>query len=329
MSVTDGRGVGVELADWLDVRGRAELAAWAEEQGFTGAYMAEVTDPDVFVTLAVAATRTTRIRLAPLVAQIGPRSAPQLASSAASVAAVAPGRFVLGIGVSSAAIVEGWHGVPWSQPLARARETVAAVRSILAGERTDLDGAQVRSRGFGLALPPAVAPPIFLAAANRRMLEVAGEVADGAMLTFLPVASAAGVVATIRDAAAAAGRPAPEVVLSIMAEVTDDRAAGLARLREVLLFYASVPAYRAYWSGLGFPEEMERAGAAFARRDKDGVRAALTDELVDAITLVGTATEVRDRLGRYLDAGIDSPAVAAMDRATATETLLAVAPGRR
>lgn len=323
-----GRGIGVELFEWLDIRARAEQARWAEEQGYAGVYMAEVTDPDVFVTLGVVGAATQTIRLAPLVAQIGPRSAPLLASSAAAVADVAPGRMVLGVGVSSEAIVTGWHGVEWSQPLVRARETVETVRTILAGGRTDIAGQQVRSKGFALARPPASPPPVFLGAANTGMLRVAGEVADGAMLTFLPVGHAAEVVGVVRDAATAAGRPMPEIVLSIMCEVTDDAKAARARIREIMLFYVSVPAYRRYLGGLGFAEEMQEAGDAFARRDKEAVRRAVTDELVDAIALIGTATEVRDRLEQYLDAGVDSPALAAMDPATALDTLRVLAPGR-
>lgn len=323
----DGQGVGVELFEWLDVRGRAEQARWAEEQGFRGVYMAEVSDPDVFVTLAAAGMVTERIRLAPLVAQIGPRTAPLLASSAASVAAVAPGRFVLGIGVSSAAIVEGWHGVPWSQPLVRARETVETVRAILAGERTDVAGAQVRSKGFSLARPVTPPPPVFLGAANDGMLRVAGSVADGVMLTFLPVDRAAEVVGVVAAAAAAAGRPRPEVVLSIMCEVTDDVSAARARLREVMLFYVSVPAYRRYLGRLGFEEEMAAAGEAFGRRDREAVRSAVTDRLIDAIALVGSRQHVKARLEQFADAGVDSPALAVMNPAAAHDTLRQLAPG--
>jgi probable F420-dependent oxidoreductase len=252
-----------------------------------------------------------------------------MASSAAAVANVAPGRFVLGLGVSSAAIVDGWHGVPWSQPLVRARESVIAIRSILAGGRTDLAGEQVRSKGFALAMPPDPAPPIFLAAANPGMIRVAAEVADGVMLTFLPVERAAEVVAAIRTAALAVDRPQPEVVLSIMCEVTDDAHRARRRLREVMLFYVSVPAYRRYLSGLGYGEEMAAAEAAFAARDRAAARLAVTDALIDSISLIGTAAQVRDRLEQYLDAGIDSPAVAAMDRDTAYDTLRALAPGPR
>jgi probable F420-dependent oxidoreductase len=327
--MTGGRGVGVELFEWLDVRGRAEMAQWAEERGFHGAYMAEVTDPDVFVTLGVVGAATKRIRLAPLVAQIGPRSVPMIASSASAVANVAPGRLVLGVGVSSAAIVDGWHGVPWSQPLVRARETVSVLRSILAGERTDVAGEQVRTKGFALAMPPDPPPPIFLAAANPKMLHVAGEVADGVMLTFLPVQRAHEVVDAVRAAATDAGRPKPEVVLSVMCEVTDEPDRAVARLREIMLFYVSVPAYRAYLSRLGFGEEMAAAEAAVGRRDKAAVRAAVTDELIDSISIIGSAHQVRERLEQYLDAGVDSPALAAMDRATAYDTLRAFAPVER
>ena len=112
--------MGLELNDWLPMGERVELARWAEDHGFTDAYVAEITDPDAFVTCALAVSATARIRLGTCIVQIGPRTAPMLASGAAAVDAAGPGRFALGIGVSSAAIVSGWHGLTFDHLLTRA-----------------------------------------------------------------------------------------------------------------------------------------------------------------------------------------------------------------
>ena len=90
----------------------------------------------------------------------------------------------------------------------------------------------------------------------------------------------------------------------------------------------SSPNYRAAFASYGFEQEMADAAAAFERRDRAGVLAAVTDELADSITLVGTEGQIRERLQRYIDAGVTSPSVCALDRARQVQSLLAFAPGR-
>ena len=324
----DAPRMGLELNDWLPMGERIELARWAEDHGFTDAYVAEITDPDAFVTCALAVSATARIRLGTCIVQIGPRTAPMLASGAAAVDAAGPGRFALGIGVSSAAIVSGWHGLTFDHLLTRARETVETIRTVLSGERTDIAGGQVQSKGFRLAFPPPTPPPIHLAALNSGMLRLAGEVADGVWLNFVPVQCIDRVVATIREGAELSGRPPPEILLSILCDLTDDTATSLAQVRDILAFYVSSPNYRAAFASYGFEQEMADAAAAFERRDRAGVLAAVTDELADSITLVGTEGQIRERLQRYIDAGVTSPSVCALDRARQVQSLLAFAPGR-
>ena len=89
----------------------------------------------------------------------------------------------------------------------------------------------------------------------------------------------------------------------------------------------SSPNYRAAFASYGFEQEMADAAAAFANRDKPGVLAAISDELADSIALVGSEGEVRERLTRYVDAGVTSPSVCALDRSRQLESLLPFAPG--
>ncbi len=219
--------------------------------------MADITDPDAFVTCAMAVSATTRMRLGTCIIQIGPRTAPMLASGAAAVDSLGPGRFALGIGVSSEAIISGWHGSDFARPLERARETVVAVRKLLSGERSNEAGGQVRSKGFRLAFPPPEPSPIHLAALNATMLALAGEVADGVWLNYVPVDRIGTVVGIVRDAAAAAGCAQPEVLHSILCDVSDDTARSRAEIRELLTFYVLLPE---------LPSRVPRLGTASSRR---------------------------------------------------------------
>jgi alkanesulfonate monooxygenase SsuD/methylene tetrahydromethanopterin reductase-like flavin-dependent oxidoreductase (luciferase family) len=146
------------------------------------------------------------VRLGTGIVSVFTRGPAVLAQQAAALADASRGRFVLGLGASSDVIVSRWNGIPFERPLARVRDTVAALRPVLAGERGP--------GGFKLEQAPASEVPIYLAALRDRMLELAGEVADGAFVNFLPLSAVEHVVAKIRDGEAAGGKEPGEVVSS-------------------------------------------------------------------------------------------------------------------
>jgi probable F420-dependent oxidoreductase len=300
---------GMEVPEWMSPRDKVTWSQRAEERGLDDIFMSEIGDPDALVTGGLVLNATRRVRFATCILQIGPRTVPMLAIGASTLAEAFPGRFALGIGVSSQAIVEGWHGVAWDRPLQRAGQAVQMLRELFAGGRTDHAGAAISSKGFRLNRPPAHPPPIQLAALNEQMLRLAARVADGVWLNFLPRQRAAAVADLIRDEAGRAGRPTPEILLSLPCFMSADPAVAEGKLREMLAFYMASPAYRSAFSWHGFAEEMAAAEAAFNSRRRDELRAAITRELVDSIALVGTPAEVRTRLDTYRQSGITTVSV--------------------
>src|SRR5207253_5929614 len=155
-----------------------ELARLAESTGYDSLWSEESTGYDGFTPLVVAAQNTERVRLATGIVNVYTRGPALLAQSAAALAELSGGRFVLGLGASSNVIVEQWNRIPFEWPLAKVRETVEILRAVLAGERGP----------GGFRLPEAPPPvPIVLAALRERMLRLAGEIADGALAHFLPL----------------------------------------------------------------------------------------------------------------------------------------------
>ncbi len=304
---------GIEAADWLRPTDRVTLAQEAESCGADDIFMAEVGDPDAFVTGGLILNGTSRVRFGTCIAQIGPRSVPMLAAGAATLAWSFPGRFALGIGVSSKVIVERWHGISWEHPLDRAAEAVELARSLLRGETSPGTGRQIRSAGFRLNHPPELPPDIHLAALNEQMMRLAARVADGVWLNYLPWQRAADVVKLISEEAAANDRPTPEILLSLPCYISDDPADAQARVRSMLTFYVTSPDYRKALAWHGFADEMAAAETAFRARDKPALRAAITPELIDSIALIGSAGAVAERLTRYRDAGISTLSVGTED----------------
>src|SRR4051812_18101224 len=150
-----------------------------EDAGYDDVWSAESTEFDGFTPLAVAAEHSERLRLVTGIVNVFTRGPALLAQTAAAMANLAPGRFVLGLGASSNVIVERWNGIPFERPLARVPEPVDSPRGALAGERV--------AGGLRRPSPPAEPVPILLAALRDRMLRLAADKADAVFTNFLPL----------------------------------------------------------------------------------------------------------------------------------------------
>ncbi|WP_146751182.1 LLM class flavin-dependent oxidoreductase, partial [Pseudomonas aeruginosa] len=125
------------------------------------------------------------MRLGTAIANVYTRGPATLASTAAGLADLAPGRFVLGIGAGSQPIVESWNGGKFSRPATRVREMAQFLRAALAGERVVWKGETFTVDGFRLTRVPTQPVPIYVAALREGMLKVAGQVGDGVILNWL------------------------------------------------------------------------------------------------------------------------------------------------
>ena len=289
------------------------VAARAEELGYESLWVADTgAGPDAFVVAAAAALATRRVRVGTAVVPIYTRALPVLAAGAGSCAQLMAGRsFVLGLGVSSETIVEAWGGVPYRRPLTRMRETVGAVRRMLAGERVAFEGKTVRTRGFRLVSPPPAPVPIYVGALMPPMLELAGEVADGVVLNFMPVDAVPRMLAHVRAGAGRAGRDpaALEVVARFQTVVTDDVRTARDAIRQMMGPYFATSVYNRFIGWCGFAEEARAIDAAWRAKDRTGNVAAVTDEMIDRLVIIGPAEHCRARLAEFAAAGVTTPMI--------------------
>jgi probable F420-dependent oxidoreductase len=147
-----------------------EIVAALPDLGYTDAWSAEMNGSDAFTPLALVAHWSTRLRLGTAIAGIYTRGPALLAMNAATLATLAPGRFVLGIGVSSAVIVEQWNGIPLAKPYQRSRDTLRFLRAALAGEKVTEEYETFSVRGFRLEQAPEPPPALALAALRPGMV---------------------------------------------------------------------------------------------------------------------------------------------------------------
>jgi probable F420-dependent oxidoreductase len=308
---TPGTRLGIAISGGPGPAGIVECVALAEQLGYQSAWVAEGHGGDQFATLAACAMRTSQILLGTSITSVFVRTAPTIAMAAATVDDVSGGRFVLGIGSSHKVQVEGEHGVAYAKPLTRVRETVALIRALLRDGRASYAGETVQIDNFELWFAPRRKEiPIYVSAVFPKMTALAGEIADGVLLTRSSLGTAAPTRAALAEGAARVGRdPAGVVVSSLLPTiVADSRAEALAALRPGLAFYAGFfPRYNRLMAEHGFADEAAAIAASWAKGDREGAERAVSDALIDATSVAGTPAECRAKIAAYRDSGIDLP----------------------
>ncbi|MCA9830130.1 MAG: LLM class F420-dependent oxidoreductase [Dehalococcoidia bacterium] len=277
-----------------------------EGLGYRDAWTLETDGSDAFTPLGVVAA-TTGMRLGTATVNVFTRGPATLAQSAASVADIAPGRFVLGIGSGSAPIVETWNGLTFARPALRVREMATFLRQALAGERVVFEGKTFSVNGYRLSRVPSRPVPIHIAALREGMLRVAGEVGDGVTLNWLAATDVPKSVGVVRAAATAAGRDphAIEVVARLMVNVDPPGEEADTFCRRHITSYLTVGVYQQFHRWLG-RTSLEGMWEAWGAGDRRGALAAIPEATVNELIIRGDASERRAHVQQYLDAGVDT-----------------------
>ncbi|HLH47477.1 MAG TPA: LLM class F420-dependent oxidoreductase [Acidimicrobiales bacterium] len=289
----------------LDGVSLAEHRPWLEELatlGYTDLWSSEADGTDAFTPLAVAAAWTPTLRLGTAIVPAYTRGPALLAQSVAALAEAAPGRFAFGIGTSSNVIVESWNGLTFDRPYQRTRDVIRFLRSALSGERVDAAFDTFGVRGFRLARPPSVVPPILVAALRPGMLHLAGREGDGAILNWLAADDVAKAVAEVG--------PGKEIVARIFVCPSSDAATVRAQARRLLAAYLNVPVYAAFHEWLGRGPALRPMWDAWGSGDRKAALAAIPDDVVDDLVLHGTPDQVRAKVAAYVANGVTTPVLA-------------------
>jgi alkanesulfonate monooxygenase SsuD/methylene tetrahydromethanopterin reductase-like flavin-dependent oxidoreductase (luciferase family) len=233
--------------------------------------------------------------------------------AAATVDHLSGGRFILGLGSSHRVQVEGEHGLPYAQPIARLRETVDVVRALVRDGAVTHRGELLQIERFDFwfrPLRPVI--PIYLSGLFRPMLEICGEIAEGAILTWSTLEWARTASAHVAAGARQAGRDPAEIELTTLlgCAVGSDVAEARQRLKPGVALYAGFfPRYNRLLAESGFAEAAAAIRDAWQRGDRARAVQLVPDALVDAVALVGPPARCQERIAQYRDAGITVPIV--------------------
>jgi alkanesulfonate monooxygenase SsuD/methylene tetrahydromethanopterin reductase-like flavin-dependent oxidoreductase (luciferase family) len=212
-----------------------------------------------------------------------------LAQSAAALADASSGRFVLGIGASSPAIVERWNEVPFVKPLSKVRESVQMLRPVLRGERG--------VGGFKLETAPQHEIPIIIAALRDRMVRLAADIGDGLFCNFLPLSGVGHVVEQARGTSEIACR-------FFCLAGPEDAALGMAKW--MFTAYGTTPVYAEFFRALGWAEKLDPMLEAWNAGDRKRALELCPEDLVREIFVFGPPKAMKERLAEFEASGITS-----------------------
>jgi F420-dependent oxidoreductase-like protein len=287
-AVTPGRSLGPAL----------ERARLAEDIGCESVWLSQLpTERDSALVLAAYAAATARVGLGSFVFPIYTRHPTATAQMAATLDELAGGRFRLGIGVSHKVTVEGLWGLRLEHPADAMREYLAIVRTLLVEGSVGFEGEHFTARAAYTA-PRRPDLPILIAALGPRMLELAGELADGVALWMCsPRYIESHVVPRVRAGRERAGRSLDgfEIVAALDASLTTDLEGARAVFRERFQRYAGLPYYRSMLDASGFGEQLARGE--------------ITDAMLHEMAGMGDERAVREAVRRYRDAGATLPLI--------------------
>ncbi len=265
-----------------------EFLGQLRDEGFGRVWMSQLPyEPDLLTVLAVALREVDTIEVASGVVPIQNQHPMQMAQRALTVSLVSGGRFVLGLGMTHAAVTEGMWGIPWDKPVRRLGEFLDGLLPLLAGEPADAVGQTVTTRG-ALMIPGAPRPDVYIAALGPQMLRLAGRRTCGTCTWMTGPKTLGGHVGpTLRQAAAEAGRSEDDVrvVAALPVAVTDDVDAARKQAAEQFAMYGTLPSYRAMLDREGYagPEDAAIIGDEATVADRLAeVRQAGVDEFVGA-----------------------------------------------
>lgn len=324
--------LGLQLGYWgaQPPQGVGELVAAAEDAGFDAIFTAEAWGSDAFTPLAWWGRETSRVRLGTSIVQMSGRTPTSIAMHALTLDHLTGGRVILGMGVSGPQVVEGWYGQPFEKPLARTREVVSIIRKVLAreapvtndGPHHPLPYRGPGSVGLGKPLKPIVHPlradlPIWLGAEGPKNVAQTAEIADGWIPIFYTPKSAAMYQPWLDEGFARPGarrtRADFEISATCHLQVVESAE------QKQMVIDAMKPFVSLYMGGMGAKEQnfhnqvftrmghgelAARVQELYLAGEKDKATALIPDELVDDMHIIGTASEVRERVAQWEETGV-------------------------
>jgi 5,10-methylenetetrahydromethanopterin reductase len=284
-----------------------ELAEKAEKNGFEAVWFAEAWR-ETIVPLTAISMKTKTIKFGSGVGQIFPNNPTTLALQGTNLQELSNGRFIMGLGLSTPFVVENWYGSRYQRPLRQMRETIEVIKGIQtskSGNRFSYDGELFKIKNYKLPIIMEKPFPVFMAAIGPKMLQLAGEIADGLVIGALhsPKYLSENVYPNLKIGAEQSGRDLSnlEIIYGQICSISHNRREAYDRARKSLMYTAQYPHYQRVMEQEGFGEEVKVISQALELRDYEKAANLITDKMVDHFTIAGEPDECREKILKYRD----------------------------
>jgi alkanesulfonate monooxygenase SsuD/methylene tetrahydromethanopterin reductase-like flavin-dependent oxidoreductase (luciferase family) len=305
--------IGFSLGPLLSIGQVLEFARLADQkQNVDSLWIPESWGREAYSTLGALTQATTRVRLGTSIINIYSRTPATVAMAAITLDALSGNRTILGLGSSTPAIVNNWHGQRFENPIGRMKEYIEVLRIMLSGQRVNYDGIYFKVKGFKILHdPPRKNVPILVAAVNKKMLNLASSLADGTLLYLRPFEEMKRTVKVIQSSIkknSAIGRRFEIITIFITSVSNKEPEKARERAAKTLAFYVAVGEYyNRFLSANGFKNEVEIITEGYRKNGLDSIDKLVPDKMLNSLAIYGTSEECAKSVKKFLSTGITMP----------------------
>ena len=297
--------IGYSLGSLLSVKEVVTCSKLLSKHNPHSIWIPESWGMEGFSMLSIVSQITKSNKIGSSIINIYSRTPSLVAMAAATLDTLSEGRLILGLGASSETIVEDWHGLRFENSVSRMREYVNIIRMILSKDKINYDGKFFRLKNFSLLItPPRKEIPIYLAAVNQKMVDLAWEIANGVIFYLRPIEELKKTIQKMQP------KRRIDVASQFITSISEDKEKAVDKAKKTLAFYVSVgKIYREFLARNGFRKETENIYGEFLKSGVNSVHELVPESMLDSLTICGTPKESRRQLGRFVDAGVSLPII--------------------
>ena len=258
-----------------------------------------------FSMLSLACVENKFSKIGSSIINIYSRSPSLIAMGAATVDTVSNKRLVLGLGTSTKPLIEDFHGEKFEKPVKRMKEYVEIIRLILTGKTINYSGEIFSLKDFSLLIkPPRNTIPIYLAAVNQKMVELAWEIADGVIFYLRPKNEIKSTITSMKN------QKKIDTTLQIITCIHDDSEKAIFRAKKTIAFYVSVgKIYREFLAQNGFKNETKNIFEEYKKTGLTNNHEFVPESMVNELCISGTPNECKKQLKQFRETGINLPII--------------------
>ena len=297
--------IACSLGSLLSVEQVLQCTEMLSDTKIDSVWIPETWGMENFSMLGAVANKTKTQKIGSSIINIYSRSPSTISMGAATTDILSDGRLILGLGTSSVPIVEDFHGEKFENPVQRMREYVEIIQLSLTKKQINYSGKIFNLKNFTLLIEPKrQSIPIYLAAINQKMVELAWEIADGVIFYLRPINEIKKTISKMQL------QKKIDVACQIITCVSDNSEEAIQRAKKTLAFYISVgKIYREFLAKNGYKNEISNIFEEFKKSEFKSNHEFVTDSMLKSLCIVGTPNESRLQLQKFKDAGIDLPII--------------------